>query len=299
MRSLLFNLFILFSISIHAQNWSPSGANWTYSYYGFFPGYVDVLYSGDTIIDGQSSKMLTKTFHGIDWNMTLVSNVFAKDYTYENNGVVYIRYQNQWDTLYHFNAQVGDHWRMAKQPVANVCPQNSRLNVLAIGNKLINNETRKYLVVDFCNPDLSSLGWGQDTIVENIGFIGSYFLPYDQFDGALDANEGGPFRCYTHENFATYAPHYNGACDYIVGMEELSGSSSFIIYPNPIQNDIHIPFDYINKFTRYTLYSLDGKIYQMGSMSENIPVNHLKSGNYLLEISNESEKKFAKILKLD
>jgi hypothetical protein len=299
MKSLLFNLFILFSISIHAQNWSPSGANWTYSYYGFFPGYVDVLYSGDTIIDGQTSKMLTKTFHGIDWNMTLVSNVFAKDYTYENNGVVYIRYQNQWDTLYHFNAQVGDHWRMAKQPVANVCPQNSRLNVLAIGNKLINNETRKYLVVDFCNPDLSSLGWGQDTIVENIGFIGSYFLPYDQFDGAVDGNEGGPFRCYTDENFATYAPHYNGACDYIVGMEELSGSSSFIIYPNPIQNDIHIPFDYINMFTRYTLYSLDGKIYQMGSLSENIPVNHLKSGNYLLEISNESEKKFAKILKLD
>jgi hypothetical protein len=299
MKSLLFNLFILFSISIHAQNWSPSGANWTYSYYGFFPGYVDVLYSGDTIIDGQTSKMLTKTFHGIDWNMTLVSNVFAKDYTYENNGVVYIRYQNQWDTLYHFNAQVGDHWRMAKQPVANVCPQNSRLNVLATGNKLINNETRKYLVVDFCNPDLSSLGWGQDTIVENIGFIGSYFLPYDQFDGALDANEGGPFRCYTDDNFATYAPHYNGACDYIVGMEELSGSSSFIIYPNPIQNDIHIPFDFINKFTRYTLYSLEGKIYQMGSMSENIPVNHFKSGNYLLEISNESEKKFAKILKLD
>jgi|LakMenE18May10ns_1017289.scaffolds.fasta_scaffold01279_1 hypothetical protein len=299
MKSLLFNLFILFSISIHAQNWSPSGANWTYSYYGFFPGYVDVLYSGDTIIDGQTSKMLTKTFHGIDWNMTLVSNVFAKDYTYENNGVVYIRYQNQWDTLYHFNAQVGDHWRMAKQPVANVCPQNSRLNVLATGNKLINNETRKYLVVDFCNPDLSSLGWGQDTIVENIGFIGSYFLPYDQFDGALDANEGGPFRCYTDDNFATYAPHYNGACDYIVGMEELSGSSSFIIYPNPIQNDIHIPFDFINKFTRYTLYSLDGKIHQMGYISENIPVHHLKSGNYLLEISNESEKKFAKILKLD
>lgn len=299
MKSLLFNLFILFSISIHAQNWSPSGANWTYSYYGFFPGYVDVLYSGDTIIDGQTSKMLTKTFHGIDWNMTLVSNVFAKDYTYENNGVVYIRYQNQWDTLYHFNAQVGDHWRMAKQPVANVCPQNSRLNVLATGNKLINNETRKYLVVDFCNPDLSSLGWGQDTIVENIGFIGSYFLPYDQFDGAVDGNEGGPFRCYTDDDFATYAPHYNGACDYIVGMEELSGSSSFIIYPNPIQNDIHIPFEYINKFTRYTLYSLDGKIHQRGSMSENIPVHNLKSGNYLLEISNESEKKFAKILKLD
>ncbi len=290
-------LFTLFSFSFKAQNWSPSGANWKYSYNGFFPGYVDVMYSGDTLIDGQSAKTLTKTYNGMDWSMAVISSAIGKEFTYENNGVIYLRYQNQWDTLYHFNAQVGDHWRMAKQPIVSVCPENSRLNVMAIGNKIINNETRKYVVVDFCNPDLSSLGWGQDTIVENIGFIGSYFLPYDQFEGAVDGSEGGPFRCYSHDNFATYAPHFSDACDFIVGLDELS--STFNIYPNPVQDEIHLSTEFSNAFTDYTIYSLDGKMQQAGPILEMIPMNHLTSGNYILEISNSKQKQFARVLKVD
>ena len=290
-------LFTLLSFSFNAQNWSPSGANWKYSYNGFFPGYVDVLYSGDTLIDGQTAKILSKTFHGIDWSMAVISSAIGKEFTYENNGVIYLRYQNQWDTLYHFNAQVGDHWRMAKQPIVSVCPENSRLNVMAIGNKIINNETRKYVVVDFCNPDLSSLGWGQDTIVENIGFIGSYFLPYDQFEGAVDGSEGGPFRCYSHDNFATYAPHFSDACDFIVGLDELS--STFNIYPNPVQDEIYLSTEFSNAFTDYTIYSLDGKMQQAGPILEMIPLNHLTSGNYILEISNSKQKQFARVLKVD
>ncbi len=296
MKSTILLLFLFVSFSFHAQNWSPAGAHWTYSYYGFFPGYVEVLYTGDTVIEGQTAKILSKTFHGIDWSMTVVSNNIGKEYTYENNGVIYLRYQNQWDTLYHFNAQIGGHWRMAKQPFTSVCPDNSRLKVLATGNKTINNETRKYVVVDFCNPDLSSLGI-QDTIVENIGFIGSYFLPYDQFDGAVDGNEGGPFRCYSHDNFSTYAPHFSGACDYIVGVNELS--STFAIYPNPVQGEIHLAEDFVSRFTHYSIYSLDGKMYQTGPISPSINIHQLTSGNYFLEIANANQKQFAKILKVD
>jgi hypothetical protein len=298
MKKWLFNLFALFSLSLNAQNWSPTGANWTYSYYGFFPGYVDVAYSGDTIIDGQASKILSKTFHGMDWSMNVISNPIGKEYTYENNGVVYLRYQNQWDTLYYFHAQLGDHWRMAKQPFTSVCPENSRLKVLATGNKTINNETRKYVVVDFCQPDLSSLGV-QDTIVENIGFIGSYFLPYDQFDGMVDGNEGGPFRCYSHNNFANYAPHFSEACDYIVGIEEVETTSSFTIYPNPVGNEIYIPVEYTKAFTHYNIYSLDGALQQTGSVMESIPFDNLSPGNYIFELDNSTQKRFAKLMKVD
>jgi hypothetical protein len=300
MKTSFLILFTLFSFSFQAQNWSPTGANWKYSYYGFFPGYIDVLYTGDTIIEGQSAKILSKTFTGIDWSMAIVTSFIGNEYTYENNGVIFLRYQNQWDTLYHFNAQVGEHWRMAKQPITNVCPENSRLKVLATGNKTINNETRKYVVVDFCNPDLSSLSWGQDTIVENIGFIGSYFLPYDQFDGMVDGNEGGPFRCYSHNNFASYAPHFSEACDYIVGMEDVTSTDTiFTIYPNPVGNEIHLTDELKTTFTSYTIYSLDGKIQQAGKISEFISLDHIRNGNYLLEISNPTQKKFAKMLKVD
>jgi hypothetical protein len=297
MKTPILFLLLLFSVSFHAQNWSPSGANWKYSYYGFFPGYVDVFYTGDTVIEGQSAKILSKNFAGMDWSMTVVTTLIGKEYTYENNGVIFLRYQNQWDTLYHFNAQVGDNWRMAKQPFTSVCPENSRLKVLATGNKTINNETRKFVVVDFCNPDLSSLGM-QDTIVENIGFIGSYFLPYDQFDGAVDGNEGGPFRCYSHDNFATYAPHFSGACDNIIGMDEVNLTKrTFTIYPNPVSNEIHLSNEYASAFTHYIIYSLDGKIQQEGTLTETIPMDQLGSGNYLIEISNSAEKQFARVLK--
>jgi hypothetical protein len=297
MKTTFLLLFLLLSFSFQAQNWSPSGAKWNYSFYGFFPGYVDVSYTDDTLIDGQSAKVLSKTFHGIDWNMAVVSNSIGNEFTYENNGVIYLRYQNQWDTLYHFNAQIGDHWRMAKQPLTSVCPENSRLKVTAIGNKIIHSETRKYVVVEFCNPDLSSLGWGHDTIVENIGFIGSYFLPYDQFEGAVDGNEGGPFRCYSDDQFATYNPHFSGSCDFIARVEELT--STFTIYPNPVQSEIQLSPDYVTNFTQYKLYSMDGKIQQAGPLTQTIRLTHLTSGNYVLEIANANQKQFAKLMKVD
>lgn len=297
MKHRLFLFFVIFSLTLCAQNWSPSGANWKYSYFGFMSGYVDIAYTGDTIIDGQSAKVLSKSFHGLDGSMNVISNAIGKEYTYESNGVIYLRFQNQWDTLFFFNAQVGDHWRMAKQPFTGVCPENSRLKVLASGNKIIHSETRKYVVVEFCNPDLSTLGWGQDTIVENIGFIGSYFLPYDQFDGALDGNEGGPFRCYSDDQFTTYSPHFSEACDYIVGVEEFS--NTLTIYPNPVHSEIQFSPDYVTNYTHYTFYSLDGKIQQAGSISPTIQVNDLSNGNYLLEIKNSKQRRFAKIVKMD
>lgn len=294
MRYLL--IFIILPINLGAQNWAPMGAKWHYSYYGFFPGYVDITFTADTIINGQASKELTKTFHGLAWNQSITSETFGYEYTYEDNGVVYLRYQNQWDTLYNFNAQVGDSWRMAKQPFTNVVGQNSRIKILATGNLNINNETRKYLVIDKCDSNNISLGWFNDTLIENIGFLHDYLLPYDQFDGAVDGNEGGPFRCYSDNNFATYKPSYTEVCDYIMGTEELNANASFQIFPNPVSNWIQIPFNYVNEFMKYSIYSSEGKIVQMGQTSEQIDVSNLPAGSYTLLIENLTQNRYAKML---
>ncbi len=293
MRLLL--LFLLCSGLSFAQNWAPNGAQWHYSYYGFFPGYVDIAYSSDTLIDGQVTKKLTKTFHGLGWGMDVTSYSIGTEYTYEANGVVYLRYQNQWDTLYNFIAQVGDSWRMAKQPFANVASQNSRLKVIATGTKVINSSTLKYVKVEFVDPQMNPLGF-EDTIVENIGFIGSYFLPYDMFDGAVDANEGGPFRCYSDNNFAIYKPNYLEVCDYIMGTTELEGSASFQVYPNPVSDQINIPETLIQEYNHYRILSSEGKLIQKGQTTEQIEVANLPAGNYTLLIESQSQKRFAKVL---
>jgi hypothetical protein len=295
MRLLLF--FLLFSGFSFAQNWAPTGAQWHYSCYGDLQGgYVDIVYAGDTVIDSQVTKKLVKTRHNYGLGSVVNSYDIGREYTYEDNGVVYLRYQNHWDTLYNINAQIGDSWRMVKQPLfVNLPAQNSRLKVLATGTKVINNETLKYVKVEFVDPQLNPLGF-EDTIVENIGFIGSYLLPYDMFDGAFGLPEGGPFRCYTAPNFATYKPNYWDPCDFIVGIEELSRNFTFQVFPNPVSDQINIPAAYTTEFTAYSIYSTEGKLVQSGQTSAQINVANLPIGNYTLVIQNKTQNRYAKVL---
>jgi hypothetical protein len=211
--------------------------------------------------------------------MGVTSYSIGTEYTYEANGVVYLRSQNQWDTLYNFNAQVGDSWRMAKQPFTNVATQNSRIKILATGNLTINNETRKYLVAEKCDSNNISLGWLNDTIIENIGFLHDYLLPYDQFDGAVDGNEGGPFRCYSDNNFALYKPNYLEVCDYIMETIELEGSASFQVYPNPVSDQINIPETLIQQYNHYRILSNEGKVIQEGQTTATLDVANLPAGH--------------------
>ena len=231
MKSTILFFALFFSSLSFAQNWAPAGAKWHYTYIGFSSGYVEIANVGDTIIAGQTCQELQKTFNGLQFGVTPVNYVFDTTYTYESNGIVYVLEQNQWKTLYNFNAVVGDHWPMAPMPEFGGCTENSQLKVLATGTKVINAQTLKYLVVDFCNPDLTSQGF-QDTIIEKIGFTGSYMLPFDMCTMAFDGNEGGPFRCYSDDNFSTYKPFYANDCEYLVGVEE-NQMLELAIFPNP------------------------------------------------------------------
>jgi hypothetical protein len=168
---------------------------------------------------------------------------------------------------------------------------------LGTGIKVINSNTLKYVKVEFVDPQMNPLGF-EDTIVENIGFIGSYFLPYDMFDGFVDGNEGGPFRCYSDNNFALYKPNYLEVCDYIMGTTELEGSSSFQVYPNPVSDQINIPATYVNEYGAYRILSSEGKLIQKGQTTATIDVANLPAGNYTLLIENQTQKRYAKVLVL-
>ena len=229
--------------------------------------------------------------------MGINSTEIGSEYTYEANGVVYLRYQNHLDTLYNFNAQVGESWRMAKQPlISNIIPPNSRMKVLSTATMMINNEARNYFVIDKCDSNNMSFGFLQDTLIENIGFIRDYMLPYDQYDGAIDANEGGPFRCYSANNFAIYKPNYLEVCDYIMGTTELEGSASFQVYPNPVSDQINVPESLIQEYNHYRILSSEGKLIQKGQTTEQIDVANLPAGNYTLLIENQTQKRYAKVL---
>jgi hypothetical protein len=292
MKSTLLFFALVFSSLSFSQNWAPAGAKWHYTYIGFSSGYVEIANVGDTIISGQTCQKLQKTFNGLQFGVTPTTYIFDTSYTYENNGVVYVLEQNQWKTLYNFNATVGEHWPMAPMPEFGGCTVNSQLKVLATGTKVINAQTLKYLVVDFCNPDLTSQGF-QDTIIEKIGFTSSYMLPFDMCTMAFDGNEGGPFRCYSDDNFSTYKPFYANDCEYLVGVEE-NQMHELAIFPNPSAGKftIEAPFEAGQVIA---LFDMNGRlVYRQllmnSGFSQTLDIE-LNPGIYLFQLLNQEGEK--------
>ena len=294
MKSTTLILALFFSSLSFAQNWAPAGAKWHYTYIGFSIGYVEIANVGDTVMAGQTCQKLQKTFNGLQFGVTPTNFIFDTTYTYESNGVVYVLEQNQWKTLYNFNAVVGEHWPMAPMPEFGGCTENSQLKVLATGTKVINAQTLKYLVVDFCNPDLTSQGF-QDTIIEKIGFTGSYMLPFDMCTMAFDGNEGGPFRCYSDNNFATYKPFYDNECDYLVGVEE-NQIIELAIFPNPSSGNFTIEAP-LQAGQSIELYNLNGQqvfkqVILNSGVNQTLEIN-LTPGMYLLKLMSQEGAQLA------
>lgn len=283
MKNTLFSLFLFISLFGSTQNWCAPGANWKYNFFSAFygEGYTEINYSGDTTINGQLSQVLTKHHHIYNF-MTdqYESNFLGKDYTFESNEVVYIWFENNWDTLYNFNALIGDSWSKAKMPSFTNCDSNSVLTVTATGVKTINSIPLKYVVV----ADLTSPFFFTDTIVEKIGFLGSYMIPTDNC--VIDGNEGGPFRCYSDNNFTTFKPYFEGTCDHILGTEEIIPQSNFQLITDNEANQLKIIGE-LKTESELTIINSSGQQWKVESEQGLIDISTISQGIYFLRILQE------------
>ena len=298
MKNSITFFFILFGLSALSQSWCDPGANWKYSFGSGFgtEGYVEISYVGDTLINTQLSQKLSKNLFAYDFPWSQPINAFlGTECTYEDNGVVFIRYNDIWDTLYNFNANVGESWRMAKQPLTNACDSNSTLTVIATGTTIINTISLNYKVVEFNYGGFMQSGM-TDTIIEKIGFTGSYMFPYDFCNGALDGQEGGKFRCYFDNNFLTYKPHYSEVCDFIVNVNELDYSDNLKIIPNPSSTILSIE-GIENESGLFELKNASGKLIRTGKLNQTIDVSDLPDGFYIISISTDQGQRSLRFVK--
>lgn len=73
---------------------------------------------------------------------------------------------------------------------------------------------------------------------------------------------------------------------YFIGMEENSpsiGSGTFMVYPNPVSNVLHLEGDIANG--QVSIYDLTGRKVYAGEYQTVIPVDHLTDGIYLLSVT--------------
>lgn len=293
MKNSITFFFILFGLSALSQSWCDPGANWKYNFMTFgIEGYTEINYVGDTLIAGQQAQKLDKHTFAYNYiSLQLEDFNQGMDITYEDNGVVYVRFENAWDTLYNFNAGIGDSWKIPKRPYTTNCALENYFTVIATGIKTINTIPLKYLVLDASPGDIFT-----DTIVEKIGFINSYLYPVNFCDSVTDLSEGDAFRCYSDDNFLTYKPHYSEVCDFIVNIDELQHPDNLKIIPNPSSNIFSIE-GIENESGLFELKNASGKFIRTGKLNQAIDVSDLPDGFYIISISTDQGQRSLRFVK--
>ena len=99
----------------------------------------------------------------------------------------------------------------------------------------------------------------------------------------MDAQEGGPFRCYTDNLFATYQPHYIGACDY-VSIDEISDKIKLEIFPSPSSELLQLKGYWNPKTALFEINNLAGQQKLSGIIEDVIDISNLPQGLYIISV---------------
>ncbi|MCX6256282.1 MAG: T9SS type A sorting domain-containing protein [Bacteroidia bacterium] len=282
---ILLSAIMIITCSMNAQTWAPAGATWYFSYSTMMSyGYIKIEYKKDSVIQNKNCKLLQKTAYGCTYPGYLDTALIGNEYTYFDSvrNVVYRYFNNQFDTLYNFNAQVGDMWQVGRQVFAD----SGTVVVDSTGYEIINSDTLKSIYVSKLSG--SCVGWYSAKIVERIGCINEFIFPDYNFC-ISDVDEGGPFRCYHDNNFNLYSSGIESTCDHIAGIN--TPYESFIIYPVPVSSSLVIeicnPKEY---YPKIELLNMQGQEVFEGNMNVVkrfiIDMSMLQSGMYIFKIIN-------------
>jgi hypothetical protein len=290
MRFFLVLVLISFSLYCGAQNWALSSSVWRYNFVNLSgAGYIQINVGIDTIVDGVNCKKLNKrlyqrnAFTGTTQNFSI-----GEEYTYEDNGIVYLRHQGGFDTLYNFNALPGESWNVpGTSPVPSVCNATTKVQVIDTSGLIVNGTMLKQLIVEYQYKSAGSFKL-RDTIVERMGTLGQYLVPWDLCVSTVDANEGGALRCYSDNEIGEYKHNFFSNCTQVVSVDEKS-LSAFSVYPNPMKDVLYLRYTNSYEVNMVCVKDMFGRtIVQYTYAAEIIDVSALSKGVYFVEIYNDN-----------
>lgn len=236
-------LFLFAANSLLAQSWCPQGATWKYSFYGFMTnGYNELHYAGDTLLQNVTCNRIEHRFKGSHYSApnTMSDIHIGNYYTYESNQVVYVLSDTLFDTLYNFNAAVGDQWQIVRHPFGSSCWPSPRrtVQVTDTGHVIINSTWLKKLVLQY------TLGYGMsaqtyhDTVYQTVGSIHHFLFPFHCEGLVIDPDFSDflqPFRCYSDNGvLVAYAAPGIVDCNFIAGTAPAPALGGGVrVFPNP------------------------------------------------------------------
>jgi hypothetical protein len=293
MKKLLIFSQLLLCLNCSGQSWTPKVAYWIYSAgYMFSSAEIRLSYLQDTLINGQNCQILKRDVILYDYINKIYNNaVWSNEVTYFNSGVTYILNDNKFDTLYYFSAKKNDKYKFTSKLSQ---PGDSGYAVVVdTGIVELNSVKLKWLAVDYNFKRQTNNYKLRDTIIEKIGSINYYYLPWDYINGMVDGNEGGSLKCYHDSTFGVFNKNRSSNCtfDLSLGISNLN-TIDFKIFPNPIDNELNITLVNNHNINTLQIYSCQGQlvhssILQPSQTSYKINTSTWISGIYFIIIKSD------------
>lgn len=292
-------LFCVFIIS-NAQSWVTPGSVWRYNFINLSgQGYIQIAVNGDTTINGINCNRLEKRiFQRNAFTGTTQNFVIGYEYTYDTNGVAMLYYDNAFDTLYNFNAIAGNTWNVpGTSPIQSVCNETSVIEVIAAENITINGVVLKQLIVDYKYRTTGAF-IVRDTIIERIGTLRQYMIPWDVCLSTVDGNEGGELRCFNDNEVGEYKHNFFSNCNVLVSNEDLF-AQNIKVFPMPFSEILVFRNDNGIDISAVAIKDLAGNIiYTEKHLPEYINTQNFPQGIYFLEvIDNYGNRSIKKLIK--
>ena len=319
-KKLLACLFtILISSTLSGQEWAPLGATWYYSFDGFgVEGYVMIESTGDTVISGQTYRVLVKTQHSFNYiTSTYFHGEIGREYTYAENDKVYVWRNNVVYILYDFGTQQGEEWEVPyTYEVDSICDTVGIVQCVFSDTATLNGFPVRIMLI--APAEESYWGFGENgEVIEYIGNTSFYLFPNITGECPIaDLGEGGEFRCYHDDIIGWYTTVPQGECDYLVGVEELRVAGCGLqVYPNPCRDVLKIRYKMqdpgyslpAGQAVMIEIYNISGnKVLALectarrgGVHETGIDLSDLSSGIYFLRIESGNKVMVQKIVKME
>lgn len=182
-----------------AQPWCPVlGAQcWhTYSPKGGLYDSVLTTSTNDSLIAGESGQKLNvnATYRDLSSNGPVVTESWCQ-LTRTVGATVLLRQAEQVDTLYRFDALVGDRWS-----VSFVAPLELTYVVTGVGDTVLDGSTLGWTAVDVVTDD--GFLYSSDTLVERVGFLDRFINPVGSLNVAPNILD---LRCYSDNDLDYHA----------------------------------------------------------------------------------------------
>ncbi len=293
--------------------WIDNGAEWHYDWDAiWWVGFDKFNYTGDTLIDGQFCQKIESvryTFYPAYPGSPVIfegTGALAEHYTYVSGDTVFWRDQGQFFVMLNFGAVPGDQWMVSTDPASGDCDDTSYTEVVDTGTVIINSTSYRYIDIQpTSNSPIGHVGRFVErfgNMSSGFGYFSYPFPSWVQCDSLTGIYEWGAFafKCFSDDSFTLYNPSGED-CEYLWTHLDISeiGSQEFLIYPNPVVDDVTIqsngkPYDLlISNSSGQILYSQ----YEISSSEYVVDLSRFESGIFFLRIESAGEILYKKILK--